>query len=97
MPVDEATTLKMHSKVRWGNAEEVAALLKIAGTADCLVRGALRHAQARGVGCGEAPWRARAPVLTVALAAVCAGRQDGELPAPHSGAERASAYCDDAA
>jgi hypothetical protein len=37
MPVDEATTMKMHSKVRWGNTEEVEGLLKIAGTADCQV------------------------------------------------------------
>ena len=37
MPVDEATTMKMHSKVRWGNVEEVEALLKIEGTAGCEV------------------------------------------------------------
>ena len=35
---DEATTMKMHSKVRWGNTDEVEGLLKIKGTADCQVR-----------------------------------------------------------
>jgi len=35
---DEATTMKMHSKVRWGAVEEVQELLKTAGTADCQVR-----------------------------------------------------------
>ena len=38
MAVDEATTMKMHSKVRWGNVEEVEALLKIDGAANCQVR-----------------------------------------------------------
>eukprot|EP01045_Picozoa_sp_COSAG04_P031371 COSAG04_NODE_5781_length_1494_cov_4.030824_2_plen_51_part_00 len=35
---DEATTMKMHSKVRWGAVEEVQELLKTAGTADYQVR-----------------------------------------------------------
>ena len=50
MPVDEATTLKMHSKVRWGNTDEVVALLKIPGTADCQVRGALCVTHNRSTG-----------------------------------------------
>ena len=36
--VDEATIMKMHSKVRWGNVEEVEQLLAIAGTKDCQVQ-----------------------------------------------------------
>ena len=41
--VDEATVMKMHSKVRWGNVEEVETLLAIAGTKDCQVRARLPH------------------------------------------------------
>jgi hypothetical protein len=33
----DATTMKMHSKVRWGNVDEVATLLKTKGTAECQV------------------------------------------------------------
>ena len=34
---DEATTTKMHSKVRWGKVGEVGELLKLSGAADCKV------------------------------------------------------------
>ena len=56
MPVDEATTMKMHSKVRWGNVAEVEGLLKIEGTADCQVSEEAEGGGGRGCSSREWAW-----------------------------------------